>query len=823
MLSALALYDRGVAHSNAGRHAAARVALTAALDRCDDVDLTARIAGTLAYLDSETGDPDGAVARLIEARSAAGVSDHTVAILTSQLGLIAMRRGDSVGALPALTAAIAALDDDPARLGRVHLNRGIVYLQTGDMALAEADFGAASAAFARSAEPIEQAKALHNQGYAALLTGDVIAALKLMDEARPVLATLSPVALATCDQDRAEVLLAAGMATEATELLSHVASVYGSRRLRQAQAEAELVIARTLSFSDARGAGTIARRAARRFRAQGSESWAAKADAVATTAAVLAGRHGTSLIAQAEDAAALLDAHGMPNDALAMRLQLARLRVRASEFDTARRALAEASEGPPAPIATRLLASEVSAELAEATGQPRSQLDRAREGLDELQAWQASFGSMELQSTLVFHGRQLVGHGIRAALADGRPTTVFEWSERTRSLTSRIVPLRPPANAEAAADLSELRQLRAAAPAPGTAQAKRERVLGDRIRRRQWTEQGSGSLATLATLDEVGAQLADTDAVLLAYLWSGQRVSALVVTGTDAKVVDLGEWLSVSALLDGLLADLDMTAAVLSPAMRLAVRGSLDARLARLAERLVAPLAPLISTARVVITPPAVLAGVPWTMLPGLADRAVTIPASATRWLEQRGDLLDLVSAGFAAGPGVERAEAEVREAALSWASSRALVGAEATSARVAALAERVDVLHIAAHGRHAADNPLFSGIELADGPWFGYDIDNIDTVPATVILSACELGRSAVRWGQEALGMAQSWLHAGARCVIAAPASVNDDVAHAVLTAAHEALARGAAPADALVVASARSGLGAGAASGFQCYGAGW
>ena len=85
-------------------------------------------------------------------------------------------------------------------------------------------------------------------------------------------------------------------------------------------------------------------------------------------------------------------------------------------------------------------------------------------------------------------------------------------------------------------------------------------------------------------------------------------------------------------------------------------------------------------------------------------------------------------------------------------------------------LASRVDVLHVAAHGRHTADNPLFSGIELADGTLFGYDIDLVPQLPATVVLSACEVGRSSVLWGEEALGMTRIWLHAGTRCVIAAP-----------------------------------------------------
>ena len=69
------------------------------------------------------------------------------------------------------------------------------------------------------------------------------------------------------------------------------------------------------------------------------------------------------------------------------------------------------------------------------------------------------------------------------------------------------------------------------------------------------------------------------------------------------------------------------------------------------------------------------------------------------------------------------------------------LTGDAATAAAVSELAARVDVLHVAAHGRHSAENPMFSGLELVDGPWFGYDIDQLRAVPDVVLLSACEVG----------------------------------------------------------------------------------
>ena len=112
-------------------------------------------------------------------------------------------------------------------------------------------------------------------------------------------------------------------------------------------------------------------------------------------------------------------------------------------------------------------------------------------------------------------------------------------------------------------------------------------------------------------------------------------------------------------------------------------------------------------------------------------------------------------------------------------------------------------MLHLAGHGRHPGDNPLFSAVELADGPWFGYDIDQLPQTPSLVVLSACELGRVSVRSGEEAVGMSAAWLHAGARTVVSSPALVADDVACEVLAGWHHRVAEGEAPADALADAA--------------------
>ena len=68
---------------------------------------------------------------------------------------------------------------------------------------------------------------------------------------------------------------------------------------------------------------------------------------------------------------------------------------------------------------------------------------------------------------------------------------------------------------------------------------------------------------------------------------------------------------------------------------------------------------------------------------------------------------------------------------------------------------------------------------------------------------------------------MTAAWLHAGAQCVIASPALVNDDVACEVLAATHQRLAAGDSPSVAL--ASATQTVDLDAPSPFICFGSGW
>ncbi|KDA05201.1 hypothetical protein DC31_04295, partial [Microbacterium sp. CH12i] len=473
-----------------------------------------------------------------------------------------------------------------------------------------------------------------------------------------------------------------------------------------------------------------------------------------------------------------------------------------------------------APTPLRLRAAEFRAERAAALGRLAAARQHASDGLTLLADWQRSFGALDLQASLAMHGANLMFQGLSAAVASGDESILFDWSERARHLSQQVAPVRPPHDPALATDLAELRMLRAELTGSEWTTHPQVRALRDRVRERQWTATGAGDARPRVSLATLQSEL-DADTAVLSYVFTGGSLVCLVTTADTARIVALS-WAAVQEETKGLRADLDVSATVRSGPMAAVVARALEDRMLRLDEALLAPVcAELPPGTRLLLTVPGALAAIPWGMLPSMLHRAFTLATSVSRWVHDRPARQSFTarSAGFAVGPRVPRGVDEAVAAASVWADASILTGESARVDAVTTLADRVDVLHIAAHGRHTVDNPLFAGFELADGTLFGYDVDLIPHVPSTVVLSACELGRSSVRWGEEALGMTRVWLHAGANCVIATPVVVPDDVASELLSTVHFGLIRGDSPAMALAAASDKTGH----RTPFQCHGSGF
>lgn len=453
------------------------------------------------------------------------------------------------------------------------------------------------------------------------------------------------------------------------------------------------------------------------------------------------------------------------------------------------------------------------------SGNAPAALSTIRRGLTELHRTQAALGSLDLQTALAVHGQRMAELGLRIAVEKGSPRMVFEWVERTGALSGRVEPVRPPTDSAMASDLTELRMLSLRSPRPGSHESERQAELLHLVRERAWRDPGSARLTDVVTMTALRAELSASDAVLVAPLSVDDQAWALLVTAISSRLVCLGPLREIASELRGLPADLDLEAAELPASIANSVRASLADRLRRLDSLVFGLLGDQLTSERIVINPTGLFSGMPWTLMPSLTGRSVTIPRSASAWVTARAKPHEYATAGFAAGPRlpgpVMRWPRPLRtgRAPTCWP---VRTPPQTRSARWPARSTYCT----AAHGHHVADNPLFSNLELVDGPWFGYDLDQLPQVPETVVLSACELGATTIRRGDELLGLTTAWLHAGARCVIASPASVSDEVAAAILPDMHAELAKGVPPADALATATAKH---PDLLSTFQCYGAGW
>lgn len=154
------------------------------------------------------------------------------------------------------------------------------------------------------------------------------------------------------------------------------------------------------------------------------------------------------------------------------------------------------------------------------------------------------------------------------------------------------------------------------------------------------------------------------------------------------------------------------------------------------------------------------------------------------------------------AGPAVRNGEKEALAVAALHRDARLLTGEQATGRGVLDAIHSDGLVHVAAHGHHQPDNPLFSGPMLADGLLFGYDVAPNPQLPAQVVLSSCDVGRTDERPGGEPLGLVAALVRSGVRTVIAATSRISDAVAEPVMIAFHQHLLADAAPAVALASA---------------------
>jgi tetratricopeptide (TPR) repeat protein len=711
---------------------------------------------------------------------------------------------------------------------RTLTNRGVLHGFRGNLRLAEADLRAAQALYNRLGMSTAAAQVEHNLGFVAAQAGDVPTALARYDRAHDRLWKTGVDAVSLLD--RAELLLSVRLLPEAGTAIRAAIAACTDGHLDSVLGQAHLMMARlallTGFFTESRDAAAAARKV---FSRQRRTVWIARARVAELAAVVASGQAHRGTLRDLRIAGRALIAAGWPQPGWEALLDAAQLAVDLGAHGTAADLLQEATAAwklGPAPLRVRW--AHVRARLDVARGATAEAARAATAGLRIADEFRASLGATELRVRGSVEAAALAGLRLRLALDRGGPREALTWAQRCRSAALSLPPTHPSSDPVVARHLSELRRITgelAAAPA-GPQRAgrllRRQRSLAAEIRRRSWRVPGS---APTARTDVPFAALAAAldGRVLLELLAIDGDLHALIVhpVGGRYRVAQrlVGPIAPVTTELEHLR--IALSGQILGHGGTSAHRVGRGA--AALDRLLLDPVADLIGDGPLVLVPTGALHAMPWTMLPRLRGRSMSVaPSAAIWWRVATQPPVDgpMVLVG---APSAAQAAAEVAQIAAISAASTVLSGERARVAPALAALDGAAVGHIASHGEFRVDNPLFSFLMLADGPLTVYDLSALRRPPALLVLSGCDTGLADVHPGDELMGLVSALLNMGTATVVASTGPVDDGATRLLMRDLYGHLGAGRSPATALALAQAAADPAWQASAGsFVCFGAG-
>lgn len=728
------------------------------------------------------------------------------ALARSQHAMLLGRSGQLPESLVQVDLAMRHLDTlAPRDQWVVLLNRGMARSELHDLAGARSDFVRARDVAREHGLTPQEFMATHNLGYAAYLAGDMPEALSRMAEADRI---GTDVSRAAARLDAGRVLLEAGLVSEAAETLSEAVQLCGDRHQEQIRGEAELELSRALTLQGhLGGAGRAADAARRRFTRRGTPLWAERAQLERLQIQLARGHRPATVeadaVAMASRAAAtqdaILTAHA---SLLAAEAALAANRPEsaASHAETASWLRRTGS------LSTRLRLSLVEAHGARSAGDPVRASRILRDAARDLRISQGASASLDLRSARSLHGVALADLDIDLALGMGA-TTVLTTTERWRNAAAALPVITTPADPALAGLLTELRgmqeRLRDETLPREAASRLREEfgLVQRRIRLRDWAAGGRAVPAAVAmpTIAQSRDDLVARDTDLVSYLGHHGQLLAVTLVRGRARLIDIGSLTQVGEQVLRVQIDLQALAQHGHGPMGVAIRASLTRQLQDLDRVL---LGGLPRGRRLLVVPTRELTLLPWGMLPSRRGTPTTTAASARGWSRRPHVASAAPAVAVVAGPGLQQAAAEAREVSAVWGVAPVAPEDSSTSGLRDALAFG-DIVHVAAHGRHEQESPLFSSLRLADGSMFAHELTESGVSAAHVVLSACDVGRSTVRPGDEPLGLSAALIHLGASSVVAPLCRIPDDVAALTMVAYHRALRTGVDAGDALASAT--------------------
>jgi tetratricopeptide (TPR) repeat protein len=681
---------------------------------------------------------------------------------------ILVRRSAAMGILDdhdaSLRDATAALEElrrvgDATWEVRARSNIAAALVKLGRFGEAESQYARAQALSENQGADYDATLILLGRADCAHRMGDLPRALRMFYEARERFGQLGVVPPELL-RDLAVVQLAAGLTEDAAATADDLVTRLSTDRdsaLRRADGFVVAAIAH-LAAGDPERAIDLARRAARSSHRQGHVGAERHARIVMLRAQYASGaiskRHARSA---AELAAELKDRYS------AERLDALVLAGRMS-IDTGLADLAEHHLGAAAAMRhrgsalRRATAWYAKALLANARGERGAMLRACERGLDVLATHALSLGATELRARATVHGTDLAVLAILQVAVDGSARELIRWTERWRSTLHALPRAAVESDAVLAAELGRLRTVeRELGAAPDPKQEAERRRIEDRIRTHVHTKAGDDTMHPRrfdagALLDTLG----DTTLVSVVGI-KGGRFQAVVARDGRFRRVEAGRVAGIHDEIE--FARFALRGAALAPeAAAAALLRSAEPGLAGIERQVLGPAVRLLGDGPVVLVPPSTLHAAPWGALPSLRDRAVTVAPSAAAWMHgRRADPPESGRTALVAGSGLASGGAEVQALVESYPAATVLTGAAATTSAVLDAIDGAWLAHVGAHGRYRGDNPMFSSLELADGPVTIYDFEGLTRAPYRLLLTACESGVGSPTGADELLGLSTS------------------------------------------------------------------
>ena len=813
-----------------------------------DVDVGRTLNGALLSFIS-LGRYDEALAAAEEAR---GIFERHgnllgLARLDSNVGNIRYRQDRFDEAITLYCRAYEQLAElgEPQDVAAALGNMAMTYQSLNDFQKAQASYEQARAVCDNNGLPLFGLRADYNVAYLYYARGEYTRALELYRTVREQCERLGDTyRSALCDLDRSEMYLELNLSDEAGELAARALPRF--TRLGMAYEAAKSVTNLALATSrqgDLERALELFDEGRRLFGREGNQ---ARLGLVNYYQALVLSRRGHYARARASCAAALaLFARAfVPVQTALCELLLARLELQAGDLDAADRACAAAfatlavTEAPFLSYQVHFVLGLVR----EARGERDAAYQAFRSAHDSLEQLRSHLRADDLKVAFLEDKMAVYESLVTACLersedrCDQEDAFAYIEHAKSRSLADliafRATSLAPRVAGPATDDVRRLRQqlnwhyrqieleqlgqeTSAARRIDRLQQATRtlEKQLAAALEEAGRTDQEFSALqsGTSAALEEIRAIL-PPDAVLLEYYQARGRYYVCVVTRDDLQVVPLAPSAEVHRVLRLLQFQLSKLrlAPVYVGAFAEQLRVAAETHLCELYALLIAPVRERLRGTHLIVVPHDVLHSVPFHALYDgrrfmIDDFTVSQAPSASVYRLCRTKAT--TEAAGALIMGVPDALApfisdEVDAIARLLPGPRVFLGTEATVDRLREHSADSRFIHIATHGLFRRDNPMFSSIQLGDGPLGVYDLYQLHLSAELVTLSGCSTGRSAVVGGDELIGLVRGLMYAGARAVLLTLWDADDRSSAEFMTAFYGHLQAGVSKGRALQLA---------------------